>query len=87
MKTYKYKIDRDQKWIVANGWGFPAGVHPNSDEEVERRKARKPLSAEKKEIRRDHMVKLHQGGASYALIGKLYRLDGSLVRKIVNGER
>ena len=86
MVRYKYKAQRDEAWLASKRWVFPYTLHPDSAEETARRKAFKPLSAELEEARRQHMLNLHQEGASYALIGRLYRLDRSLVRKIIIGK-
>lgn len=83
MAIYKYKLEKDSKWLSGKVWSFPIGLHPDSAEELERRKSRKPLGPELEEKRRQHMIEMHAEGASYALIGKLYRLDRSLVRKII----
>lgn len=83
MAIYKYKLEKDDKWLSGKIWTFPTGLHPASAEEQERRRSFKPLSAELEEARRQHMTEMHSEGASYALIGKLYRLDRSLVRKII----
>lgn len=85
MVRYKNKAERDQLWLASKAWGFPTGLHPSSQEELTRRKARKPLSPEQKEVRRQHMISLHNEGAGFALIGRLYQLERSLVRKIVKG--
>ena len=85
MRIYKYKIDKDQRFLSGARWAIPMGLHPSSDEELERRKSRKPLSEELKEKRRVHMVQLCNDGASYSLVGKLYKIDRSIVRKIVLG--
>lgn len=83
MIRYKYKAQKDEKWLSGKVWSFPVGLHPDSAEELERRKSRKPLGPELEEKRRQHMIEMHAEGASYSLIGKLYRLDRSLVRKII----
>lgn len=86
MATYKYKKEKEQRWMSGKIWSFPAGLHPDSEEEQTRRKSFKPLSPELEEKRRQHMKEMFVEGASYALIGRLYRLDGSLVRKIIMGK-
>lgn len=83
MLRYKYKEQKDQHWLNSMSWAFPNGLNPSSEEELTRRKSRKGLSEELQKARRDHMIILHNNGASYALIGKLYKLDRSLVRKII----
>lgn len=84
MIRYKYKTDRDRTWIASEIWSFPEGLNPESEEELNRRKARKPFTPELKEARRQHMKQLYESVGSYALIGKLYKIDRSEVRKIIN---
>lgn len=83
MAIYKYKSQKDEAWLAGKVWSFPSGLHPDSEDELTRRKSRKPLGPELEEKRRQHMIEMHAEGVSYALIAKLYRLDRSLVRKII----
>lgn len=82
MRYFK-KHEAEKRWLAAKEWSFPSGLNPGCEQELERRKSNKPLSDELKKKRWEHMCELRKEGASYALIGRLYELDRSLVRKII----
>ena len=85
-KLQKSKKERDNGWIMAKQWGFPREYSgPNTQEEMFRKDSRKPLDEKTAKVRRDHMTKLHNEGASYAIIGRLYSLSRKQVRNIVLG--
>ena len=46
---------------------------------------RKPIPAELQEKRRAHMKQLHEQGAPYAWIGKLYNMTRTHAYRIING--
>lgn len=82
MRFYK-KYQLEQMWLQQKSWSFPdSQLHPNNDSV--RRHRRLPLSEELKKLRREHMIGLHKEGASYALIGRLYKLDRKQVQNIIN---
>ena len=84
MVRYRHKYKRDEAWLAAKIWTFPTGLHPDSEEELTRRKSHRPLRIELLEQRREHMAGLYEDCKNYALIANLYKLDRSLVRKIIN---
>ena len=67
-------------WWSRKVWSLPA----NTDVYYEYKKRRLPLPYELAQKRYDHMVSLHQEGAPYAWIAKLYRMNRSQVYRIIN---